>query len=166
MEKENDCFGLLYDQLLTPCRDICEVRSKCRQEVQKNIRQSVFSATKETPKIEASAYLKPPISKTVSQIIEICESMGLRTHFKRYYIAIKDSKGRGMLYCSRLQATRFNGTVRFVRLGKRESFPPEIRQSVSHEKCCGHYYFTGNNLEEFERVLKIYIDRVQAMLKP
>ncbi len=163
MEKKNDCFGLLYDQLLTPCRDICEVRSECRQEVQRNIRQSVFASTKETSKTNSSAYLKPPISKIVSQIIELCESVGLRAHFRRYYIAIKDNKGRSLLYCSRLQTMRLNGTVRFVRLKKRESFPPEIRQSISHEKCCGQYYFTGNNLKEFERVLKIYIDRVQAM---
>lgn len=167
MQKGNDCFGLLYDQLLTPCRDICVVRAECKAQVQKNIRQNDRLPKRPiSTSVSSDVSLKPPISETVSQMIGICESIGLKTHFKRWYVAIKDNKGRSMLHSSRLQSTHIAGAFRFVRLKKRESFPPEIRRSVSFEKCWGQYYFTGNSLDEFERVARIYVDRVQAMLKP
>lgn len=162
---KKDCFGLLYDKLLTPCRDICLVRAECKTEVEEHIRQRGRPPKRPiSTSISTDVSLKPPISETISRMLDICEAVGLKVRFKRWYIAIKDSKGRSMLHCSRLQTTRISGTFRFVRLKKRESFPPEIRRSVSHETSWGQYYFTGNTLEEFERVLKIYIDRVQAML--
>nr|BDD47574.1 hypothetical protein 8 [bacterium] len=168
MVNSNDCFGILYDQLLTPCRDLCAVRHQCEKQVKEHLRNtgnnSLLLPAKKHVKASGDEGMPPVISPTMSRVIDYCESMGLKATLRRYYVALKDRKDRSMLYCSRLQATRLTKAIRFVRFKKRESFPPEIRSFISHEKCCGHYYFVGEDMDQLKNVISIYIERVQAML--
>lgn len=157
MEKhENDCFGLYYDPLLTPCRDYCLVRKKCQAVVADRMKASAHELNTELASRHVTSDLQPEISPLISEVMAHCESLGMRSHFKRYYLVFKDQKRRSLLHCSRLQTKKLHGVIRFVRLKEREEFPESIRQWVSHEKCCGQHYFCGHTMDELKKCITAY----------
>jgi len=177
-----DCYGYLYDELLSPCRDKCELRHRCKQKVEKKLKKlgeeeffyqkkqvmlaSEALAQSETSNSRRSYFesAKPTLSKNVQRIIDVSRELGLKAQFKKYYIVIKDKKRRSMLHISKLQSPDLSGLVRFVRIDNREDYSTDVKKFISFEKCCGQFYFTGETLEEFTAILKTYLSQVGAVL--
>lgn len=170
MNHEIDCFGYLFDENLTPCREYCQARRECREALAKNLRRSgtesferrkrrLLSASARIAKtVAASQSLTPEISETVSRVVETIGSLGLKPVFKRYYIAFKDAEGRSQLHVSRFRSETLSKLIRFVRPIQREKFPESFRAAVSHETVCGQRYFTGASLDDLTNVVKAYLE--------
>lgn len=182
MTDDIDCYGYLYDENLSPCRDKCELRHRCKQKVKSKLRKlgekeffvqkkqvllaSEALAQSENQKSHRSYYSadQSDVSNISNQVIELCKELGLKEQFKKYYLVIKDKKQRSMLHISRLQSDQLKGLVRFVRIDERENFSDEITKFISFEKCCGQFYFTGDRLEDLKFVLTNYLKQVGAEL--
>lgn len=165
-----DCFGYLFDENLAPCREHCQARRECHAALAKNLRQSgaenferrkrrLLSAGARIAKtVSATQSLTPEISETVSRVVDLLGTLGLKPVFKRYYIAFKDTDGRSQLHVSRFRSETLAKLVRFVRPVPRERFPETLRAAVSHEAICGQRYFTGQSLEELAGTVKAYLE--------
>lgn len=179
MNTDVDCFGFLFDESLIVCREKCELRIPCKQSVQENLKKNndhsaLFenksallvnqAASQNKPqknKQPTSVFIDPKkLSQTVHQVIKLCESLGLKTVFKKYYLVFKDKSQHSLLHISRFQSEKLSGLVRFVRFVDRKSFPDPVQKFISHEKCCGQHYFVGQNIKELELVLKAYLKQV------
>ena len=165
MKHEIDCYGYLYDDNLTPCREQCLVRHECRKALAQNLRmqgEKTFQRQRHDilagSKLVAKALsLTPEISELVSEVIETFKSLGLKPVFKRYYIAFKDLDGRSQLHVSRFQSEKLRGLVRFVNLRAPQELPKELQKFIGNEKCCGHYPFIGDSIDELKTVVTAYL---------
>jgi hypothetical protein len=165
-----DCFGYLYDENLVPCREHCQARRECRDALAKNLRQAgtetferrkhrlLSESARIAKTVSAPQSLTPEISETVSRVVDLLGTLGLKPVFKRYYIAFKDADGRSQLHVSRFRSETLCKLVRFVRPVPREKFPEILRTTVSHEAICGQRYFTGDSLEDLTGTVKAYLE--------
>lgn len=165
-----DCFGYLYDENLAPCRDHCQARRECREALAKNLRQSgaeIFESRKRrllsqsarlAKTIATPQSLTPEISETVSRVVDLLGSLGLKPVFKRYYIAFKDAEGRSQLHVSRFHSETLRKLVRFVRPVTPEHLTEPFRSVISRETICGQRYFTGDSLNDLSGIVKIYLE--------
>lgn len=181
MKNEIDCYGYLYEELLSPCRDRCAIRCQCRRLVEEklakfgkeqfeNRKNEIVLASqalaKQEPVVSARFHphtLRPEITQIVSEVIDLCQKLKLKSVQKKYYIVLKDQKNKSMLHVSRLQSYKLTGLVRFVRFTNRCDFPTSIQKWISQEKCCGQHYFVGEDFSDLEMVLRIYLEAVCNM---
>lgn len=182
MSEPIDCYGYLYDEFLSPCRDKCELRHRCKQKVQDKLKkfgkENFYNKKKEvllasqalaqSEKSKRKIYFRPlkmEISEIVSEVIQLLKDFGLKAHSKKYYLVFKDKSRKSMIHLSKLKSNNLNKLVRFVRITDQKQFPETIQNYVSVEKCCGQHYFTGNSIEDLKKVLTIYLDQVNAVLQ-
>ncbi|MBI4237560.1 MAG: hypothetical protein HY696_03970 [Deltaproteobacteria bacterium] len=165
-----DCFGYLFDENLAPCREHCQARRECREALAQNLRRSgaeIFESRKRrllsqsarlAKTIAIPQSLTPEISETVSRVVELLASLGLKPVFKRYYIAFKDAEGRSQLHVSRFRSDTMNKLVRFVRPVTPDDLSEPCRSVISRETICGQRYFTGESLHDLSEVVKVYLE--------
>jgi len=170
MKPNVDCFGYLFDDNLTPCREQCQVRHECRKTLAQNLKtQGEKNFQKQRHDILANSKLvakalslTPEISELVSIVIELFKSLELKPVFKRYYIAFKDHEGRSQLHVSRFQSEKLQGLVRLVNLKSPNDLPSQLKPLIGNEKCCGHYPFIGESIADLKTVVTAYLEGSQT----
>lgn len=170
MKPNVDCFGYLFDDNLTPCREQCLVRHECRKTLahnlkaqgQKNFQKQRHDILAGSKLVAKALSLTPEISELVSEVIETFKSLGLKPVFKRYYITFKDSEGRSQLHVSRFQSEKLQGLVRLVNLKAPNDLPVKLQRFIGNEKCCGHYPFIGSSIDELKTVVTTYLGESQT----
>lgn len=102
----------------------------------------------------------PAITETVSQILGLCESLGLKPVRRKGYIAltVKGEDGKketNVLSIGRIRAKEFSRVVKFVQFSdQREKFPESIRDFISKDKVENKYYVCeAQNLQDLRKVL-------------
>lgn len=172
VEKDMDCYGLLWDPNLVPCKSRCAIAKECREKCQQEIKnigkpafekkqRSIIMANEEElrqekliSKQEAKINAEP--SEIVSEIMNFCTSMGLKSVPRDSYVTFKHNN-RSLFMISRVKSKRIEGLIRFVNVKEYAQFPKEVIGSVSTEPKGGYFHTTVTDMNELKVTLANYI---------
>jgi hypothetical protein len=174
LQQELDCYGLLQDDNLTPCRDKCAVRFLCREELKKRFDKMGREAFKQkqqeaimanenemrkesAEKSEKKATMDPQVSPLVSEVIATFTSLGLKTIQNRGYVAFKIDN-RNIFSINKMKANKLPNIIKFVFTKVREEFPKEIEKYVSKESIGGFFCANVETVEELSDLTKKYLE--------
>lgn len=172
VEKDVDCFGLLWDPNLVPCNSRCAVAKECKEKCQLEIKKigqpafekkqrSLILANEEELRQEKlisqqESRISGEPSQIVSEIINFCTSMGLKSVPRDSYVTFKHNN-RSLFMISRVKSKRVEGLIRFVNVKEYAQFPREVIGSVSTEPKGGYFHTTVTDLDELKVTLSNYI---------
>lgn len=163
-----DCYGLMYDPYVPPCRDACDIRQNCKEALAKNVREK---SREEMQREEISAMeralatgedvplktkMEVQYSEPVMRIVDLLVELGLEIHYKAGYIAAKRGK-RNIFSITRAQSPDYDKVVKFIWTREREEFPPEIAEFVSDSRSGDFWTAVAPDLPTLKRVLETYI---------
>ncbi len=171
IEKNVDCYGWMYNERLVPCRDRCAVRNECKALCKSRMtaigpkkfeqrQKSIILANEEELRQDAlmNKYVATDSqSSLVLEVIEFCNSMGLKGINRDSYITFKHN-GRTLFKISRVKSTKVYGLIRFVNVKEYKEFPAEVIAGVSDKPCQSGYYFSiVETMDELKTLLANYI---------
>lgn len=165
-QNDGDCFGVMYNTDVAPCRDKCELRFLCKEQVSISMRRYGEERFREIQEQVArnsqdsgseSTDMQPAQSETVAQITKAMTDLGLRVVHKKGYIAAK-SHNRNIFSITKAKAKTMAGLVKFNSTLARDEFPQEIIPYVSQEKSGGCYTCTANDIDTLKKVLLTYME--------
>lgn len=176
-----DCYGLLYDAYIHPCRDECSFRFSCKEELKKrfdaegqkeienkqrrivmehnNLDRNANKKVAEKPDNENS--ITPEVSEIVSAAMEVCKKLELKPVNRKGYIAFKIDS-RNILALTRLRAKSLKGVIKFIYSKNIEDFPEPVRAKLLPERVGGYCCADIETPEELEQILKIYLEQFKA----
>jgi hypothetical protein len=174
LKTELDCFGVLYEPKLVPCRDKCAVRFLCAEKCKKRLQEvgqeqfeqekrSVIMAQEqevrksELEKAEKRSTVDPEVSPLISEVIALFTSMGLKTVKNRGYVAFK-IENRSIFTINKMKAKKLDNIIKCIFTKNREEFPKEILPYLTEEKLGGYYCLTATTIKELEEVSKQYLE--------
>lgn len=168
-----DCYGLLYEPLLTPCREKCALRHLCKSESAKRLQEmgpEKFRGAQEkvilanegevrkalAEKTERNLKLAPEISPLVSELKSLFTSFGLTPVMRRGYMPFKIDN-RNILVITKMRATKVKNLVKMVFSQDRKHFE-NIDSSLSAESVGDYYALNVETVEELSNVVKKYLE--------
>lgn len=169
IEKDLDCYGLLYEPLISPCNNKCEVRFKCRAELKKRLEKEGAAELKRQQQLvitrneratarsgEERKGLQPKLSTFVSEVIMILEKNGLKPVVRGEYMTFKLAH-RSIFTLTRFQAESMDTLLKFVFLKRRRDLPTKLKPYVSERRKGRYFVCLAKDLEDLKNFLREYL---------
>lgn len=168
-----DCYGLLYEPALVPCRDKCELRFQCKEALQTRLaavgqaelerqQRGVIlaneAATRGAAQQDADRRhaMEPVVSPLVSEVMTELGKLGMRPVIRRGYVALK-MDNRNVFVITKCMAKRLPALVKCI-YHQTPSQMGSLAAHVSTETYDNSHAIMVHTVPELVAVVARYLD--------
>ena len=168
VSKDLDCYGLLYDPFIHPCKDKCAIRFDCKAQLQKIFKEEGEEELKKKQEKVVSANhsanladhnpesVNMTYSPLVLEAIKVCKEAGLKPVQRKAYLALKIGS-MTLLSITRFKSETLDKIIKFIHEPNISELPDIVLSKIHPEKIKDFYFAKLNSIEELRELLESYL---------